>query len=173
MLTASQVDQFRREGFLVLRGLRSQAQVAVMCQQAMAAWASRKDGFDPSKSWLQNSLLPNIHHLCPSIALYYFRGPLVDAAVQLIGPNVKGVTSQLTFKLIGNTMPFGWHQDNGYGELDPYNAVSCLTAFDDVDEGNGCIWVVPRSHERGQLSSLTAEEKAAGVSIPEPAVDMM
>lgn len=69
-------------------------------------------------------------------------------------------------------MPFGWHQDNGYGELDPYNAVSCLTALDDVDEGNGCLWVVPRSHERGQLSSLTAEEKARGVAIPEPTVDM-
>eukprot|EP00308_Calcidiscus_leptoporus_P020686 CAMPEP_0119385598 /NCGR_PEP_ID=MMETSP1334-20130426/91929_1 /TAXON_ID=127549 /ORGANISM="Calcidiscus leptoporus, Strain RCC1130" /LENGTH=48 /DNA_ID= /DNA_START= /DNA_END= /DNA_ORIENTATION= len=46
---------------------------------------------------------------------YYFHGPLVDVCSQLIGPNVKGVTAQLSFKLKGNTLPFGWHQDNGYG----------------------------------------------------------
>ena len=112
-LTAAQIAQFGAEGYLVLRGVASQEQVAMMLEQGMAAWAQEKGTFDPEKSWLQNSLLLNIHHFCSSIRDYYFDGPLVDMAVQLIGPNVKGVTSQLTFKLKGNTMPFGWHQDNG------------------------------------------------------------
>ena len=47
-------------------------------------------------------------------------------------------------------------------QLDPYNSVSCLTALDDADETNGCLWLIPRSHRRGQLLSLTAEEKQAG-----------
>ena len=51
------------------------------------------------------------------------------------------------------------------GELDPYNAISCLTAFDDADEDNGCIWIVPASHKLGQLASITKEEKAAGKSM--------
>ena len=112
-LTAAQSSYFRAQGFLVLRGFVPMSQVETMREEAMAAWVSRKGGFDPSKSWLQNSLLLNIHHHCPSILAYYFGGPLVECAGQLIGPNVKGVTSQLTFKLRGNTMPFGWHQDNG------------------------------------------------------------
>jgi ectoine hydroxylase-related dioxygenase (phytanoyl-CoA dioxygenase family) len=50
----------------------------------------------------------------------------------------------------GNTRPFPWHQDNGYGELDPYNAISCLTALDDTDVQNGCLWLIPGSNRDGQ-----------------------
>jgi ectoine hydroxylase-related dioxygenase (phytanoyl-CoA dioxygenase family) len=52
----------------------------------------------------------------------------------------------------GNTKPFAWHQDNGYGELDPYNAITCLTALDDADKENGCLWLVPGSHKTGQCA---------------------
>ena len=73
-------------------------------------------------------------------------------------------------------MPFGWHQDNGYGELDPANAISTLTAFDDTDEENGCLWVIPGSHKQGQIDvsgRLTVESKAAGddVSLEVPDED--
>lgn len=75
----------------------------------------------------------------------------MDVAEQIVGPNIKLAGSQLTFKLRGNTMEFGWHQDNGYGELDPYNAISCLTAMDDADEENGCLRLIPCSHRQGQV----------------------
>ena len=48
-------------------------------------------------------------------------------------------------------MPFGWHQDNGCGELEPYNALSSLTALDDCDKENGCLWIIPGSHREGQV----------------------
>ena len=82
-------------------------------------------------------------------------------AGQIIGPNVKGATSQLTFKMRGNTMPFHWHQDNAYGELDPYTAVTCLTALDDAAVENGCLWLIPGSHRQGQADPQAPEEKAA------------
>jgi ectoine hydroxylase-related dioxygenase (phytanoyl-CoA dioxygenase family) len=125
----------------------------------MIAWDKEKEGFDPNKSWLQNSLLVNIHHQAPIVRDYYFDGPLVDVATQLIGPNVKGATSQLTFKMKGNTKPFGWHQDNGYGELEPYNALTTLTALDDTDRGNGCLWLIPGSHKQGQIRVQQSEEQ--------------
>ena len=74
---------------------------------------------------------------------------------------MKGATSQLTFKMRGNTMPFHWHQDNAYGELDPYTAVTCLTALDDADVENGCLWLIPGSHRQGQADPQAPEEKAA------------
>ena len=86
----------------------------------------------------------------------------MDVAEELIGPNIKGVTSQLTFKMRGNTMPFGWHQDNGYGELEPYNTISTLTAFDDTDQENGCLWLIPGSHLEGQIGvKRTTEERSS------------
>lgn len=158
-LQAEELAQFGRQGYLILRGLLTPAGLSKMREEAMAAWKAEKDAFDPSRTWLENSLLVNIHHRSRIIRDYYFEGPLVDIAEQVIGPNIKGATSQLTFKMAGNTKPFGWHQDNGYGELDPYNAITALTALDDTDRENGCLWLIPGSHLQGQLRVAQSPEQ--------------
>lgn len=151
---------YREQGYKVLKNILTPAGLEQMRSECMKAWADEKGEFDPDKTWLQNSLLVNIHHKAPAVKEYYFRGPLVDIAEQLIGPNLKGATSQLTFKMRGNTKPFGWHQDNGYGELDPYNALTTLTALDDIDQSNGCLWLIPGSHKQGQIRvAQTPEQK--------------
>lgn len=165
VLTARQKEYYLDNGYLVLRRVLSPAIQDSLLQECMAAWTKAKGPFDPEATWLKNALLIDIHHASPAVCRYYFQGPLVDVAEQLIGPNIKGATSQLTFKLRGNTMPFGWHQDNGYGQLEPANAISTLTALDSADEENGCLWVIPGSHHRGQVDvsdRLTPEAKAAG-----------
>jgi hypothetical protein len=158
-LTGDELALFTEQGFLVIKAILKPEGVAQMQQECMAAWDKEKEGFDPNKSWLQNSLLVNIHHQAPAVRDYYFDGPLVDIATQIIGPNIKGATSQLTFKMRGNTKPFGWHQDNGYGELEPYNALTTLTALDDTDRGNGCLWLIPGSHKQGQIRVKQDEEQ--------------
>jgi ectoine hydroxylase-related dioxygenase (phytanoyl-CoA dioxygenase family) len=45
---------------------------------------------------------------------------------------------------------FPWHQDSGYGG-GPAEFLSCWTALDNVDEDNGCFWVIPGSHLNGIL----------------------
>ena len=157
---------YAEQGFLHLGRVLTDAGLEAMRTECMAAWRVEKGEFDPAKTWLQNALLSDIHHRSAVVRDYYYRGPLVDVAQQLIGPNIKGVTSQLTFKLRGNTKAFGWHQDNGYGELDPYNALTTLTALDDTDEQNGCLWIVPASHQRGQIEpGLNFADKQAEKSI--------
>jgi hypothetical protein len=158
-LTDEELKTFKEEGFLIIKGIVKQEGLNQMREECMKAWAKEKEAFDPNKSWLQNSLLVNIHHRASAVRDYYFDGPLVDVATQIIGPNVKGATSQLTFKMKGNTKPFGWHQDNGYGELEPYNALTTLTALDDTDRGNGCLWLIPGSHKQGQIRVKQSEEQ--------------
>jgi hypothetical protein len=150
-LTDQELSIFREQGFLLLRKVLTPEGLARIRKESMAAWHAEKEAFDPARSWLQNALLVNIHHKSQTIRDYYFEGPLVNIASQIISPNIKGATSQLTFKLAGNTKPFGWHQDNGYGELDPYTALTALTALDDTDRGNGCLWLIPGSHKQGQV----------------------
>ncbi|HMI01745.1 MAG TPA: phytanoyl-CoA dioxygenase family protein [Pedobacter sp.] len=150
-LSGPEIDFFKENGYLVIRSILTPSGLEQMRSECMEAWAKEKSAFDPDKSWLQNSLLVNIHHEAPAVKQYYFEGPLVDIASEIIGPNIKGATSQLTFKMKGNTKPFGWHQDNGYGELEPYNALTTLTALDDTDRGNGCLWLIPGSHKQGQI----------------------
>lgn len=150
-LTEEELESYRENGYLVIKGILKPEGLKQMQEECMVAWSKEKESFDPNKSWLQNSLLVNIHHQATTVKDYYFNGPLVDIASKIIGPNIKGATSQLTFKMKGNTKPFGWHQDNGYGELDPYNALTTLTALDDTDRGNGCLWLIPGSHKDGQV----------------------
>lgn len=150
-LTQDELSFFKENGYLIIKNIITEEGLRQMREECMQAWAREKEAFDPSKTWLQNSLLVNIHHQSPTVRNYYFEGPLVEIASQIIGPNIKGATSQLTFKMRGNTKPFGWHQDNGYGELEPYNALTTLTALDDTDRGNGCLWLIPGSHKQGQI----------------------
>ena len=145
-LAQADLEAYAEQGYLALGRVLTDEGLAQMCEQCMAAWQAEKGVFDPDKSWLQNALLGDIHHPSEVVRKYYFDGPLVDIAKRLIGPNIKGATSQLTFKMRGNTKPFGWHQDNGYGELDPYNTLSTLTALDNADEENGCLWII---HAKG------------------------
>jgi hypothetical protein len=180
-LTADDIRSFKENGFVVLRNVLDAPHRAALLDECMQIWREDKSSFDPDATWLQNALVRDIHHRSTLVRHYYFEGPLVDVAEQLIGPNIKGATSQLTFKMRGNTQSFGWHQDNGYGQLDPANAISTLTALDDADEENGCLSIIPGSHHQGQIDvtdRLTAESKAAGsdlsveVSKPDDAIPL-
>lgn len=163
-LTPQQIAHYRRQGYVLIDRTLTPRGLEAMRDACMQAWRKEKGEFDPDKNWLQNALLVNIHHQSKLVADFYLRGPLVKVATQLIGPNVKAAASQLTFKMRGNDKPFGWHQDNGYGELDPYNAISTLTALDDADKDNGCLWLLPQSHLQGQARAAadqTPHDKAA------------
>lgn len=150
-LSSRQRAEYDQNGYCLYGPILTDAGLDRIRDECMQAWRAEKDEFDPDRTWLQNALLPNIHHQSPTVRQLYFNGPMVDVAEQLIGPNIKAATSQLTFKMRGNTKSFGWHQDNGYGQLDPYSAITCLTALDDADENNGCLWVITGSHHRGQI----------------------
>ncbi len=167
-LSQEEISHYQEHGYLVLRGILDEEALSALLAECMEPWSQEKDAFDPQATWLKNALLPNIHHQSELVRDYYFEGPLVDVAEQLIGPNIKGATSQLTFKMRGNDKPFGWHQDNGYGHLKPANSLTTLTALDDTDEENGCLWILPGSHKRGQIDVsriMTREAKAAGVNL--------
>ena len=151
-LTIQDLRSFQQEGYLLYGPILTPEGVDIVRSECMTAWNREKGIFSDDKSWLENTLLPNIHHYSDAVRKFYFDGPLLDVATQVIGPNIKGATSQLTFKLRGNIKPVQWHQDNGYGPLDPYNSISCLTALDDTDEQNGCLWIIPGSNHWGQQS---------------------
>lgn len=168
LLTDAQLDQYQELGYVILPQVLTDKGREQVLAEVMEAWEKEKGSFDPNATWLKNALLPNVHHQSGTVRDFYFRGPLVDVAEQLIGPNIKGATSQLTFKMRGNDKVFGWHQDNGYGQLEPANAITTLTALEDNDEETGCIWIIPGSHKGGQIDvsdRLTAEAKSVGADL--------
>lgn len=151
-LSPQQKKEYQELGYVNLGKTLTDRGTEAMLHECMDAWNKEKSEYHKDKTWLQNSLLTHIHHHSSLVRDFYFRGPFVKIASELIGPNIKGVASQLTFKMLGNTKTFGWHQDNGYGELNPYNALTTLTALEDVNEENGCIRLIPGSHKQGQIN---------------------
>jgi len=101
-------------------------------------------------------------------------GPQVALAVQVLGPNVAFTHQQFVSKAPGDSgkTDVPWHQDSGYGRLEPPTDLTVWIALTDTDETNGCLWVlpgsqrqglVPHDHSDGLMAAAVAEP---GVPIP-------
>jgi ectoine hydroxylase-related dioxygenase (phytanoyl-CoA dioxygenase family) len=75
--------------------------------------------------------------------------PLVEIAIDLLGPDVRLWWDQAVFKRPGATSEVPWHQDNGYTPIDPPEYVTCTVGIDAHTEANGCLWILPGSHRHG------------------------
>jgi hypothetical protein len=67
---------------------------------------------------------------------------------QLLGGKpIRFLHDQLFCKPAGHGGIVAWHQDYSYWTwTTPMAHLTCWIALDDVDEDNGCLWYVPRSH---------------------------
>lgn len=79
-------------------------------------------------------------------------GDLLDHVSTLLGDDIMLINISRFFCRYGPDVErfTGWHQDITFLGLEPPEMVTAWYAIDDVDEGNGCLKVVPGSH-RGQV----------------------
>lgn len=79
------------------------------------------------------------------------RGPQVALATELLGPNVCFTHQQFVIKYPDERRrtDIPWHQDNGYGRLEPPLDLTVWIALDDCNLDNGCLWVLPGSERAG------------------------
>jgi phytanoyl-CoA hydroxylase len=68
----------------------------------------------------------------------------------VLGPDVFMYENSLVFKPQGRDNAVPWHQDFISRQDEPAKFVS-WTALDDVHEGNGAMWAIPKSHANGYL----------------------
>jgi ectoine hydroxylase-related dioxygenase (phytanoyl-CoA dioxygenase family) len=72
--------------------------------------------------------------------------------IELVGPNVCLTHNQFLTKLsddAGTHSDIPLHQDNGYGRLEPPDDITVWFALTDTTIANGCLEVMPGSHELG------------------------
>lgn len=58
------------------------------------------------------------------------------------------------WKMPGDSKPTPWHQDMPYWPMNEIGALSIWLTLDDVDEENGCMMFVPKSHTAGKLQGI-------------------
>lgn len=88
-------------------------------------------------------------------------------AETLLGEPVVGKNMQYFNKSPGFSQPTPPHQDGYYFMLEPCQALTMWLALDDVDEENGCVRYVPRSHLRGMRSHTRTDVLGFSQGIPD------
>lgn len=147
---------FRRDGYLVVRGL--------VAPEEAREWADFTDDMMAGRRTMPGLPSPpaeataaerrhfydRIHmpHRTSEIAERFLLHPrIVDVLEALIGPDVLCLQTMLFFKQPGRGGQ-GFHQDSYYIPTQPDTLIGAWMAIDPADEENGCLWMTPGSqHE--------------------------
>ncbi len=179
MLSQSQIEQFWREGFLVVNDAVSGEQLATL-RRELAGWIEESrahsepygpptmDGrprFDMGEEHTaEHPALRRVNNpsdISPAYRDVMKGSAMVDMVADLIGPDLKFHHCKINVKLPGSGTVVRYHQDFSYTPHTNDDVVTALLMLDHVDEKNGCLKVVPGSH-RGPVLSLFEGEDFTG-----------
>lgn len=162
-LTAEQIEQFTRDGYLMVKSLFDREETDLLLniakgdQQIEQQAQERLDlSSGRSRLWITGSLGEEIYSAfvrCPRI---------VDPIEQMLGGEVYHYHHKMMLKepFVGGA--WEWHQDYGYWYsndcLFPFMA-SCLVAIDRATTENGCLQVIKGSHHMGRIDHGPAGEQ--------------
>jgi len=90
------------------------------------------------------------HKLSDVMEGYLAHPVIVDVLTKAIGPNVKCMQSMLFIKAAGKPGQ-AWHQDEDFIPTRDRSLTGAWMALDDATTENGCLWVIPGSHQPGVL----------------------
>lgn len=169
-LTVEQINEYKTQGYTILRGLFSQAEIQKVKESFELLWdVSRTLHFETKEvngaQFVFDKEALNRIVWCGAVEKY-----LLDVAKdsritipvsQLLGSTkLNQIINQAHFKMPGEKIDFKWHQDsehrrygtemwkdvNGEGSF-----VQTLMAVDSMSSENGPLLVIPESHKLGHL----------------------
>ena len=173
------VDDYERDGFVVLRGAFPAEEVAAVNAEAVrlcradygTIWWDPDDplgagaenpatgggGRDDTDDDLDDDevlrrylCLHFPHKASPLVRDTIAHPVLVDALTRVIGPDVKSMQSMLFLKSEGKPGQ-AWHQDELFIPTRDRSLTAAWIALDDARIDNGCLWALPGSHRAGVL----------------------
>ncbi len=183
MISKKQVDDFRRDGFLVAEGAVDARQLAGL-REVLAGWVEESRAHDAPFGAPTADGRPRFdlapEHTAEAPALRRVNNPseiddahmqvmrdsaMTDMVAALIGPDVKHHHCKINLKLPGTHTQVRYHQDFAYTPHTNDDVVTALLMLDDMTPENGCLMVVPGSH-RGPVYSLFDDERFTGFIAP-------
>ena len=157
-ITEKQAEQWRRDGYFLLKDVIPKSAIAALLADADALEAAREQQLRDQHEghFLINragEITFTIHIVKQSLAArrFVFQSALVDLCRDLIGPSARLYWDQLVYKKPENPLEFPWHQDNGYTFVQPENYLTCWIPLTPATLDNGCPWVVSGLHQSGTL----------------------
>lgn len=175
---ADWVEDYRREGYAIVRGLFSPAELVEIGAAVDAVHAA---GVAHGRSFREGNIFYNIapgeDGAEPQVRMAQWiawESPVLAAVradpriaallAPLIGGDVKQIINQLHWKVPGSLGDFAWHQDSrfrlpeeAYRNLGG-SYIQTGLAIDPHNRGTGGMRFLPRSHDRGTLPLDTSTE---------------
>ncbi|HEY3266192.1 MAG TPA: phytanoyl-CoA dioxygenase family protein [Armatimonadota bacterium] len=156
MLTKEQIEQYRTEGYTIVRN--------VLPQEPLLRLRAVVDDLIAHLPPDQRPEHMDMPHLKTPALLEACRHPaLLDAAGSIVGPNIVLFASHLIAKAKGDGLEVPWHQDAEYWELEPMEVATLWLAVDESTVENGCMRVLPGTHKAGLVPHRAAQDKDSKV----------
>jgi phytanoyl-CoA hydroxylase len=178
MLTAEQIEQYRRSGFVNGGPVIDNAVVEVLQKEVLRVIDDRENPAVPQPVRVANLSsdadhpiwqIVNIWQASPAFKALACNPTIVEMAKQLSGAQELRVWhDQIQYKPKEMGGRLHWHQDSPlWGTLQPKDAqITAWVALDDAEADNGCMYMVPGSHRWGNRQQQI-DQFPQGVGLPE------
>ena len=90
---------------------------------------------------------------------------IIELVSGILGDNFFCWASNFFIKEPRTLSTVGWHQDSYYWPMAPHNSVTVWLAFDDVDEINGGMKLLPGSHRGGVIKHRRSTETTSVLTL--------
>lgn len=164
-ITTANISFYREYGYLVATGLFSTTEIAELKADTAKIFKGHYgviEGMLPvGESESDNDIMKKYvaihfpHKISPVIKKYLAHQPVVGVLEQIVSPNIKCMQSMLFVKGPGKAGQ-AWHQDEFYIPTRDKSLTGVWIAIDDATVENGCLWVIPGSHQPGYIMSRIA-----------------
>ncbi len=165
-LTSQQIEDYQRDGFL--------CPVDVLSSDDTAAYRRRFEAYEARhEGWYELSEGQKLYLLQTWVAELASNVNVLDAAEDLLGPNLLVWGSSLFIKDPGEGTYVSWHQDSTYWGLSKPDVLTAWIALSPATVQSGCMKMMPGTHKWDQIAHKdTLNEKNLLTRGQEIAVDV-
>ncbi len=145
-LTRDEVEHYEREGYVLPQGkVLDDAKFQALkehFEEKLARWPKDE----------RPETMDTPHFGDPKLNQWCLAPEVVDLVEPLLGPDILLFSTHFICKPQGDGRRVPWHEDSAYWRrlLDPMCVATVWLAIDPSTTQNGCMYVIPRSHNTGR-----------------------
>jgi phytanoyl-CoA dioxygenase PhyH len=149
-LSKQQLTEYERQGILF--------PIRVLSSDEVAYFNSEFEAL--IKSYGQRKGLLNLHLFFEWAYRLVTHDAVLGAIQDILGKDILVFSTLVFYKPPQDSGWVSWHQDSIYSGLHLSPSVSAWIALTSSDSGNGCMRVIPESHQRGLLNHINIGDEA-------------
>ncbi|CAM4140952.1 phytanoyl-CoA dioxygenase family protein [Paenibacillus alkaliterrae] len=167
MIEHADVQFYKENGYLLVKGVFNQDEVAAMREavENIIQRAARSNA-DHNHAWQGDFLPPeqlkklvlkgfhDVHFHDAAFTRAVIHPNMTAVLNAIIGPNVQMHHTKMLVKPPANGAAFPMHQDYPYFPHRDHSMLAASIHLDDADTENGCLRVIPGSHKQGPLQHV-------------------